>query len=196
MRKIINKFSFSGLLTRILNKPNLNKILIVFIIGLSSRILVNYIYNVNVFIDYFNKVSIIYYVLMSMFIVAIHEVVSYFDINIIPSYVFDSMKKVISINGKVFSNVKLKDFSISSIRKLLKETSFNNFNAKLPMTQVNLDDNITKYVSDSTLDTKVLSRSNKSSSNNSSSSSSSSSSANSNITSNVRANRINSRDDN
>ena len=78
MINLKNKFSFPGLLSRIFNKPNLNKILIVFVIGLISRIFINYIYNINVFIDYFNKVSIIYYILMFMFIVLIHEIVIYF----------------------------------------------------------------------------------------------------------------------
>jgi hypothetical protein len=132
-----------------------------------------------------------------MFIVLIHEIVTYFDINIIPAFIFNSIKFIISMNSKVFNMVKLKDFSIFSIRKLLKETAFNNFNAKLPMTQVNMGDNITKDVPGSTFDTKVLSRSNISSSHknkSSSNSSSSTSSANSNTnrTSNVRANRINS----
>ncbi len=131
MRKIINKFSFPGLLSRILNKQNINKILIVFIVGLTSRILVNCIYNVNVFTDYFNTISIIYYMLMSIFIVLIHEIITLFDINIIPYSTFNNIK-INFINIKIFGGVKLKDLTVSSIRNLLKETSFDN---KLPMTR-------------------------------------------------------------
>src|ERR1700712_1360217 len=114
MKNIKNKFSFRGLLSKIFNKPNLNKIVIIFIFGLTSRIFINYIYNVNVFIDYFNKVSIIYYVLFSIFIVFIHEVVTFFDINIIPSFIFDFSNYIIKgfinniINVKNIINISYK----------------------------------------------------------------------------------------
>jgi hypothetical protein len=198
MNNFKNKFTFPGLLNKIFNKPNLNKILIIFVVGLTSRILINYIYNINVFIDYFNKVSIIYYVLMSMFIVLIHEVVTYFDINIIPYCIFDNIKYVISINSKVFNYVKLKDFTISSINKKLKNVYLDFFTNKLYMTQeVNFYDNINENLSENALNTKVSTRSIKSisSHNNKSGSHSSNSSTNSNVsvsrTNYVRANRIN-----
>jgi hypothetical protein len=188
MRKIINKFSFPGLLSRILNKSNINKILIIFIVGLTSRIIINYIYNINVFIDYFNKVSIIYYILMSTFIVLVHEVVTYFDVNIIPSCIFDNIKYVMSMNSKVFNYMKLKNIYLYF------------FTNKLHMTQAYSYDNIKENLSENDLNTKVLTRSTKSisSHNNKNSSHGSNSSTNSDITrtnnvraNNVRANRIN-----
>jgi|SRR5215469_13552585 len=187
-----NKLTFSGLLDRVFNKSNINKILIIFVVGLTSRILINNIYNINVFSDYFNKVSIIYYVLMSIFIVSIREVITYFNINIIPSFIFDSIKYVTFIDSKVFNNIKLRNFTISSINKKLKNVYFDNFTNKLSITQVNLNNSIDKSLSDNDLNTKVLSRSISSHENKSNSDSNSSSSANSNISraSNIRTNRI------
>jgi hypothetical protein len=120
-----------------------------------------------------SKVSIIYYALMSMFIVFINEIVTQFDINIIPFNVFYyiintitrisiHIKNIICINSKIFDNVELKDFTISSIRKLLKELSSGGFN-KLFMTNIELDNNCNENVSDNALNSKVLSKDNKSS---------------------------------
>jgi len=69
--------------------------------------------------------------LMSIFIVLIHEIITLFDINIIPYSTFNNIK-INFINIKIFGGVKLKDLTVSSIRNLLKETSFDN---KLPMTR-------------------------------------------------------------
>jgi hypothetical protein len=132
-----------------------------------------------------------------MFIVLIHEIVTYFDINIIPSYVFDNMKKVIFINSKVFNNVKLKDFSISSIIKTSKGIPFDVLTNKLPMSQFEPDkSNSTMNLSDNTLNFNILSRSNESSSpknKNGNTSTSSSLYNDTSSTRNIRSNRTNNR---
>src|SRR5258708_6243998 len=200
MKNIINKFCSSGLLNKIFNKSNPNKILIIFIVGFTSRIFINYIYNVNVFIDYFNKISIIYYVLMSMFTVLIHEIITHFNINVIPACVFDccyyttnlissmvsyttvafnNIKNLIHINSKIFNTLNFKDFSISSIKNLIKNNPFFNDSNKISLsaTQENkLENNHDKNVS--TLKSNTLSRSSDSGNSNKSSGSSSSSSSN------------------
>src|SRR6266498_465375 len=186
MRKIINKFSFPGLLSRILNKQNINKILIVFIVGLTSRILVNWIYNVNVFTDYFNTISILYYMLMSIFIVLIHEIVTLFDINIIPYSTFNNIK-INFTNIKVFVGVKLKDLTISSIRNILKETSFDN---KLPMTPNEPNNSINKRtISDNAFNSNI--KNNSPNISNNVERSNSSVSSEHNYTDNRRNNRLN-----
>ena len=211
MKNIINKFCYSGLLNKIFNKSNLNKILIIFIVGFTSRIFINYMYNVNVFIDYLNKISVIYYVLMSMFTVLIHEIITHFNINVIPACVFDScyytrnlisslvsyttvafnnLKNLIHINSKIFNTLNFKDFSITSIKNLIKNNPFFNDSNKISLsaTQENKSgNNHDKYVS--TLNSNTLSRN--SSSGNSNKSSSSSSNSGRNITSNREDNRRN-----
>ena len=92
MRKFFNRFAdkFSylkevmcmpGLLSRICNKSNLSKFLIIFIVGFVSRFLVNYFYCVNVCLDFLTTVSILYYICMSAFVILIHEFVNYFNFN-------------------------------------------------------------------------------------------------------------------
>ena len=202
-----NKFNFSTLLNRIFNRSNLNKILIIFIVGFTSRVLINYIYNINVFVDYFNKISIVYYISMSLFTVIIHEVITYFNINIIPSYVFDcccytrkliynSMNtlakvfiKIKEVNSKIFNNISLKDFSISSIKDLIKNnTLFHNSNKlSLSVTERNkldIKDTI------NSLNSNTLSRSSTSGSRNSNNS------TNSNNSRNIADRRINRTNDN
>jgi hypothetical protein len=178
MRKIKNKFSFFDLLSRIFNKLNLNKFLIIFIVGFTSRLFINYIYNVNVFIEYFSKVSIIYYVLMSMFIVLIQEIITYFDINIIPYYLFNyitnlslylyttfiNMKNIMSISYNSFKDIKLKDLTIPSIVKILKELSIDNFSDKICMTNRELYINSKNISSD--INSKLLYKNSSDTSNN------------------------------
>jgi len=125
-KNIIN--IFSGL-NRVFNRPNFNKFLIIFIVGFVSRILVGYLYNVNVYLDFLSLVSILYYICMSAFIVLVHEFVDYFNFNFIPSFSFINeiyasiinifgfiIRMLISMNSRIFS-YKLEDIKISSIVK-------------------------------------------------------------------------------
>jgi len=43
-------------------------------------------YNVNVYSDYLNIISLEYYACFALFIILVHELVNYFEINIIPLY--------------------------------------------------------------------------------------------------------------
>jgi len=79
----------------VFNKGNLSKIIIIFIVGFVSRSMINNIYSINVFTDYTNSVSVIYYIFMAFMTVLIHETVGYFD----------------------FPTINLEVLKISSIRK-------------------------------------------------------------------------------
>ena len=63
--------------------------------GLITRIFINYIYDINVFVEYNNIISYIYYTIMAFFTVIVHEIVSYFDFVIIPS--FNSLIAIFSL---------------------------------------------------------------------------------------------------
>ena len=78
-----------------LNKFNLNKFLIIFMVGFVSRILVGYFYN-NVYLDFFNTVSLLNSTCMSAFIVLIQGFVHYF--NNIPffSYIYEIYNIIIN----------------------------------------------------------------------------------------------------
>jgi hypothetical protein len=82
-------------LSRVFNKGNLSKILIIFIIGFVSRSIVNYVYDINVFTDNIYSISVIYYTFMAFVSILVHEVVSYFN----------------------FPSISYEVFHISSIRK-------------------------------------------------------------------------------
>ncbi len=133
-----NKLYFPNLLAKIFNKSNINRAIIIFIIGFISRILVCHIYGINVYSEYLNEVSLTYYGLMAVFVVTISEIVSYFELNIIPSFIIDyyyftlnviikvfnttfnllfSMGKSISyINSKIYLFLTTKDISIKDIK--------------------------------------------------------------------------------
>ena len=143
--------NYPKLLNRIFNKSNINKVIIIFIIGLATRILINYLYSINVYSEYLNTVSLIYYIFFSLLIVFIHEVVTYFDINIIPYFIlnptevifkiFNSLVKIINFIGsyplklyylieiKTISvrNISMVDLKLSSVINIFKEL-FNNKN--------------------------------------------------------------------
>jgi hypothetical protein len=76
-------------------------VLVIFVVGFVSRVLVNYLWGVNVFVDYLNSISIGYYGFMAIFVVLVNEIFSYIDL-------------------KSFPMISIKDvFSISSIRKAI-----------------------------------------------------------------------------
>jgi hypothetical protein len=98
-----------NLFTRLFNRSNLTKILIIFIIGFIFRILINYIYGVNIYLDLLSPALILYYICISPFLLLVHELIIYIDF-------------------KIFSNIKLEEFKISSIKRLLKGFNFEYFN--------------------------------------------------------------------
>ena len=78
------KFYYKDLKDRLFNRQNLTKVFIIFIVGYTSRVLINNMYDINVFKDYTNLISYIYYIVMAFFTMLVHEFVSYFDIVAIP----------------------------------------------------------------------------------------------------------------
>lgn len=50
------------------------KFLITFIVGFTSRVIVNYLYDINVFTDYTNNISIAYYSFLSILIIYINDI--------------------------------------------------------------------------------------------------------------------------
>lgn len=96
--KFIENIYFSSLWNRIFNRLNLSKVLVIFVVGFVSRVLVNYFWDVNVFIDYLNSISLGYYGFMGIFVVLVNELFSYIDLKLLPK-------------------ISLDVFSISSIRR-------------------------------------------------------------------------------
>jgi len=111
------RFYFSKLLRIILNKSNMNKMLIIFILGFITRIFINYIYNVNIFRDYLDTISIIYNILIHIHIVLIYDIISHFNFNVF-SYICNILSYIIKnlsfMNKRIFL-YKLEDIKISSI---------------------------------------------------------------------------------
>ena len=101
--KLINIiYNISSFLKRNINRLTLSKVLVIFVVGLVSRVLVNNFWDVNVFVDYLNSISLVYYGMMSIFIVLVNELFSYIDIKILPKISFDvfrisSIRKSISV---------------------------------------------------------------------------------------------------
>jgi len=97
-----------SVLSRIFNKSNFKKILILFIVGFVSRVLVGYLYNINVYLYFLCPISNMYYIYMSTFMVLAYEFVNTFYFNIIPSFRFLIIKESIKVfysnglNNKLF----------------------------------------------------------------------------------------------
>ena len=88
---------------RLLNPVNISKIIIIFTVGFASRIFINEYFEINVFMDYLNSISIWFYLCFSIFIVLIHEFV---NINIIPTFV----PQLINFISNVLSFIFIKPF--------------------------------------------------------------------------------------
>lgn len=61
------------LIKKIIFSNTFKKILLIFIVGFISRILVNYIYDVNVFKEYTTSISLVYYSCMACFVGIVNE---------------------------------------------------------------------------------------------------------------------------
>jgi len=85
-KSLKTKINASSLFNKLFNKLNISKVFIIFIVGLLSRIFVNHIYNVNAHLDCLNPLSLIYYVLFSLFTVLCHELLNYYDINLLTPF--------------------------------------------------------------------------------------------------------------
>jgi hypothetical protein len=108
----------------IFTKRNLFKISIIFFIGLTSRFFINYYFNINVFVDCLSFISIIYYFLMSCFVVGINILFDFVDFSYLPTITsilklfsfkkihFDSLNRTIDIHKAIksdFDNIPLVD---------------------------------------------------------------------------------------
>src|SRR5207253_8266044 len=65
---------------RIITNKKFQKIVLIFVVGFTSRLGVNYFLDVNVFVDFLNVVSLVYYGFMSVFVVFIEEVFCHYDV--------------------------------------------------------------------------------------------------------------------
>lgn len=111
----MNFRKFLVLQKKIFNRFNLTKVFIIFLLGFISRIFVNQYFGVNVFVDYTNYISMIYYLVMSFFVVLVHEFVGYFEsFGIIPSSLITLFNNIPKVNLNAFFARKF-----STIRKLV-----------------------------------------------------------------------------
>ena len=101
----------NNLFKRLFNKVTFTKVIIIFIVGLFSRVFINYFYGVNVFVEYTNLISFYYYGVMSFIIVFISEVVSYFELDIFALfgnllfYIFSLLRSFICICFSFFGHL-------------------------------------------------------------------------------------------
>jgi hypothetical protein len=118
------------------NRVNLTKIFIIFSFGFMSRFFVNYFSDVNVFVDYTNFISLAYYIFMSIFVVLVHELVSFFNLSISPNFsnkiilgYFDSTPSCPLSGNIVTSKDGIKDIKeIKVVSSLFMESELNNNN--------------------------------------------------------------------
>jgi hypothetical protein len=73
-------------MNRLFNIANFTRVILIFIIGFVSRTLINYLININVFVDYIDHIPIFYYIILSCSVVFTNDFVSYFQ------FIFSSFK--------------------------------------------------------------------------------------------------------
>src|SRR2546423_12701142 len=73
---------------KFLNSVLFRRILVIFVVGFVSRCIINYVYDVNVFKEYTNVVSIMYYGFMTYFIYDLPKIsLNVFDFKLIKSVI-------------------------------------------------------------------------------------------------------------
>ena len=75
---------------KIFNRQNFTKLVIIFTLGLIYRGLVNSYFDVNVFTDFTNFISLLYYFAFSTSIALVHEIVDFFHLSIFPNFLFQT----------------------------------------------------------------------------------------------------------
>lgn len=93
-------------LTKFFTRTNLSKIIVIFSVGILSRYFINEYFSVNVFTEYLSLISITYYSLFATFVVFIHELFSFFNVNIIPNFIIIIFKSI----GIILDFVLIKPF--------------------------------------------------------------------------------------
>jgi hypothetical protein len=118
------------LLARIFTKSTLSKVIIIFTIGLSTRVLISFYYDVNVFIEYYKTISLIYYSIMAIFIVILGELFTYLNLNIIPSFIFEYCTEISKCITSLLSNIKYIYTSLNHVTKNISHLKASNFSLK------------------------------------------------------------------
>ena len=72
------KVYFKLILLSVFNRRTLYKVLIIFTIGFISRWFVNSFFDINVFLDFYSYISLIYYFLFSCFVIFVHNLIDLF----------------------------------------------------------------------------------------------------------------------
>lgn len=90
------------ILNKIFTPTNLSKVIVIFIVGLTSRYLINEYLDVNVFKEYLSLVSLTFYSFYATFVVLIHELFTFFNINIIPNFIFTMFNMIKNILSYIF----------------------------------------------------------------------------------------------
>lgn len=124
---------FTQFLPRVFTPSNLSKVLLIFFVGLFGRYCIDYFGGINVFVEYLNPVSIAFYSFMAAFAVFISELFSFFNCNLIPTFVSSFFSHVFSMLITTLSFVtrfKFEYLSISFIRKVSRDF-FHSFHQKL-----------------------------------------------------------------
>lgn len=125
------------------NKYNITKIIIIFVFGFISRLVINYYFEINVFVDMFNYISFLYYLSFSTFVVFVHEYFNIYNISIVPD-LFSISKNSFNFikNNFNLSKINWKELNFTNVINTFLERVFNNF--KLPLNVDSTVENINK----------------------------------------------------
>lgn len=73
----------------------------------------NQFFGVNVFLDYTNNISLVYYSVFAFFVVSVHELVAYFEISIIPSSIITLFNNIPEVNFKALKLSSIRNAAYS-----------------------------------------------------------------------------------
>ena len=140
------KLYISDLLARIFTKINFSKIIIIFTVGLISRIFIGFYYDINVFIEYYKSISLIYYSVMAIFIVTLGELFNYFNLSIIPSFIFDYYNVINEGFSRLSSNLKRIYISLKQVNNNINCLKISDFTLKSINSYLSLLSKIVKNI--------------------------------------------------
>lgn len=140
----IQKFSTRIFTTQA--RKNLSKIWLIFMVGLVCRFLAFWFFNINVLIDFFHPVSLIYYFFMAGFTVFATEILALLDFSFISDFsilwvIIPSLSKIRSS----LSNINLKYLNLNFIKEVVKNYCNEYYKLFMYINNVNIKDENTHF---------------------------------------------------
>lgn len=133
---------FKSFINKLFTPVNFSKVIVIFSVGIISRLLINDYFDTNVFTEYLTYISITFYSVFSVFIVLINELFAFFNINLIPSVLIDFFNLFfVKPFIYIYSHTAGKNLKALHISERIRPNSYDSFSSNQQFYSLKFHDN-------------------------------------------------------